>query len=1555
MQVDKKPKLNILQKLNDLDVNSDFKGHFIHDGYCEMYRILFQDIQKIKQYLSNIDAIAQNIINSIFQNNIQNVQSMKSIALNIEKELEYYVDPKDIHDMYEHKASETKVTEAVKDIINTINMILETEVNMENIQHIRTAVEGINNAFTDQEERIKNDALEIIGKLIQKVTSERETPNDIENNIITLFEEFIKNRFEHINHTFFKKQIRDQKTERFLRRLFGGHFDLIKNGFTEDNTNKLTSLLESMTVSRTDKIIEKLREFAYDDTEYKDNKVTKAFSEEVSASNINTLVDKLTSEILSKSPEEIREDVYSDKIKESLTYIFEVIDPRFWTKITDDDILYIADEISSKINRMCNENKKSNDTIPIRLLKTHFKEKCIEAFGSKLENEGISSEHIFMISRRAEYALENVLKNVATEVTMPILSTTTLTVEIEFKDHTETLGIYEYIVLPIANTAIKTINDIKKRHESSAKKIDEKVDIAIIENAEENITTQLLKLLEINKIIEENANVVIVEQIITPIARAIILTDIDVYVKEVVKTNAQEIMELIRTLVSKMILNNYFQFVLYDCQKEYAILREACELLLTNTSDEHRELFNKIKHLDSIKGNIIFSINAEFAIYRVQYIVIMMFKKFTEENTDIYDIILTMCENFTDVFNRNYFIFLIEKTKILEEVIKDSELKCITIYYMLYYAYRKISPDNTLALYVLNFEMHKLRFLYDMNEFLLRIDPVMYSRVYNMLFAYYHFQNNSAKLTNNIYDLNNNDKKVIHAIMYIINRMKYPILIPTIRAHNDIYASLNNVFSVCDDAVDNNVMDIDNDFYIFNNSFNSSLSRIATYTCYYVIFIEVYDIFTDDTRVTFLERINNINIINTHTSLNEYENIETRIQERLLRYKLLRMIDVDLLSKLLNKVNDTIQHFVQNEYITKLINNILAFVEDNVTRIPDDIVEVELNIDEYVVDVIKDIVSYLRTIPIYKYIQKATSISPSVRHIIDLFNIIYESVLTSDHITYDIINEFIQTLDYFNIGKEVNIDFLPYNPNLVLKYLSNIMDSPEYRILIIYFNNTQSIIDNITTNRTEVDSIMEEISTNFHDKVLHALRVPFDYNTDYNVLREMFGITKRIKDEIDIEDIYTESYLTTMRNIFRVDLFNKDHDELHNDMKGGNIVYDTTYFIKNELPDTRRNDDLYGGMYTPAHMMLPLDIKFNTCKLRILAKVTPKITSALKKACYVDELEGVQADIPEDAQEYVLKDVLRSTLKDVPRSTLKDVLECVPEDVLRSTLKDVLEGVQADIPEDAQEYVPKDVLRSTLKDVLEGVPEDVLESVLESVLEGVPEDVPNVVLEGVPKVVLESVLEGVLNGTLVGVPEDVPEDVPEGTSSVLSVVNKTEYFNKAIRLFYPLIDMITYYIKCAMYIGFKQEFTDIEKLPLLYKYMYEYFQTAIRCAICQKDINTTVYILPLSNYNPSKVMFYDDFDHLPYVDILRPIFDKLNATNRHEIYTRLLYDVTKAECYTIFNERIAVPFFAALVYHATVIHYLNLPITILRKILNLDEKTNNVQIALIHEYLSPVF
>ena len=106
MHADKKPKLNTRHKSNELDVDSDFEGRNIHDKYHELYRILFQDVQKIKQYLLDIIAIAQNIIASPLQNNTQNVQNMKLIAQNIKKELEYYVDPHDIQGIDEHRVSE---------------------------------------------------------------------------------------------------------------------------------------------------------------------------------------------------------------------------------------------------------------------------------------------------------------------------------------------------------------------------------------------------------------------------------------------------------------------------------------------------------------------------------------------------------------------------------------------------------------------------------------------------------------------------------------------------------------------------------------------------------------------------------------------------------------------------------------------------------------------------------------------------------------------------------------------------------------------------------------------------------------------------------------------------------------------------------------------------------------------------------------------------------------------------------------------------------------------------------------------------------------------------------------------------------------------------------------------------------------------------------------------------------------------------------------------------------------------------------------------------------
>ena len=1426
MQVDKKQtKLNTRQNIDKLTEEFEIEERNIHDKYYEMYRILFQAASTINKFLLDIIEIAQKIIDFPNNINIQNVQIIQMSAQNIKKELEYYVDPNDIQGMSEHVVSSTNITNAIRYINDTIYVILENfekGVDINDILNIQQEARAIIDAFERQEERIKKESnVEDLIRNIELKYKDNES-NNIEDIITTLFKEFIERRFEDIT-PFFKEQLDKQNSERYLRRLFEEKFDVIKNSVTEDVkedvTKDATGVFKSMDLPRTDEVIKKLREHARVDMRNEVVEVTRTFSngildaikstklpEGTHVTDVTGLVDKLASEIVNRLPKEMRVNKYSDKIKTLLTPEFEKIDSRIREKIEDDDIINIAEDIIYQLNIKRDKNsKKSRDDLHISLLKGYFIEKCIDAYTYGLTNNDIPLNHANKFAGDAEFALANLLVRTDAKKIMPILSPVTTEVPVEFGDRTEILSIYQYIVLTIVNATIGKYAEITKKY-TSAKKINEQVGLTVISDAENMLEMQILEILEINKNLEVNdIDNVIIEQIIAQAVDTALSDNLIDYINQVVQANEQEIMNLIQEKVSGMNLNNYFRYILYKCQNEYAIIRESCELLLIRIN-EHKELTCP----SSLKDNLIRMIEEDFAIFRAQHNVIITFKRLTEEDTDIYDILLTMFTFFTDVFNKDYFVFLIEKTKILEEEIECSEFKYITIYYMLDYARSKLSPvNNANILYALSFDMHNLRFIYDMNTLLSRIDPDRYNSVHNTLSAYYHFQNILAKLTNDINKLNDDDKNVIRAIMYIIYRMKYPTLVSTTDVHNYLYTILNETVSACNTAVANGTMYIDGNYYIFTNTsdFNSSLNLFATYICYYFIFVEVYDIFTDDTQDAFLTRITNINIINTCTSSNEYENIRTKIQERLLEYKLLKIVDVKLLSRLLNNVNDAIQKFVRNNDISNLINEIIRFVEDNVTVRNDEMVEVKLDIDEYNVEKIQNAILHLCTLPIYKYIQKANITSPLVRHAIELFNIIYECVLTSDEIVYKIISKFIHKLNYFNIGQEIDTDVLPYNPELALKDTSHTMDALVYRILSIYFYNKQLIIDNLTANRTEFDRDIEKICIEFYNMVRRIMSSEsFDIGI-VDVLRASFGTPI----ETVVSDEYTEPNVDVMKDTFGVDFFNADyHDDLHN-MTGGNVVYDTTYFIKNELPNIQRDDDLHGGMYTPAHEMLELDMDFERCRKSIKDKVTPKIESTLNKACYVDVSEGVS-----------------------------------------------------------------------------------------------------------------------------------------------SVVNGIGTFNDAKKIFHPLIKTIKDYLIHAIDIGFEREFTNIEKLPLLYKPMYGYFQTALHCAICKKDINTLKSILPLSKHNPSKVIFYEDFNHVPYVDIIPLIYNKLEVNDMRKIYEKLLHDVTDAVCYTEFNVCIAVQCFAALVYYATVVHYLNLPIHVLREIFNLDKRVNVVQIDSMHKFLFPV-
>ena len=289
MHADKKPKLNTRHKSNKLDVDFDFEERNIRDKYREMYRILFQDTSIIKEHLSKITVMAQNIIKSADKPYLKDIKEMYNLIQNINKDFEYYIDPNDIQG--EDVVSETNVNNIISHMNDTIKILLENfkkGVDINNIQNIQNDVNAIIDVLAQHEKRIEYFAQGLITNLKQRVDLKDEE-DELIDNINTWLKETIKDRFKNNVTPFLKDRFKDLHLVRYIIRVLKRNFHDIKNAIIED------SVFKNMSINKTDEIISKLSEFinknapdGTDDAAEKFKEVTKEFVEEIYSSIENS-------------------------------------------------------------------------------------------------------------------------------------------------------------------------------------------------------------------------------------------------------------------------------------------------------------------------------------------------------------------------------------------------------------------------------------------------------------------------------------------------------------------------------------------------------------------------------------------------------------------------------------------------------------------------------------------------------------------------------------------------------------------------------------------------------------------------------------------------------------------------------------------------------------------------------------------------------------------------------------------------------------------------------------------------------------------------------------------------------------------------------------------------------------------------------------------------------------------------------------------------------------------------------------------------------------------
>ena len=1134
-----------------------------------------------------------------------------------------------------------------------------------------------NDMHTVQTENEYDRIFDIRSRQQHIIDYKEELKKDIDSGITRPPDDFIddiKRLFENYRTDYFKRHLNKQTVERYVLKIIPKKTKNIASYIVNKHINKsiteISTILDKLNEDIQDEDIqdEDIQNEPYNNLNDEFNayaeKLDETFSDtaltEVDIANKESKIESVTNNIITQIDNQVKTNppatTYKDELKNSFARDFVNIHKNIIAKITDFDTELAATQIVKKlIPKSIKINFIDGEDLRLKLLESDFKRIFEEVLKNKLSLYSYPNVFIDTFVNKAVNKLIYFIRKLDIGIRKYILVmdspeevideiATALISAFFTKNETEKSETESRSSRTLANDLIAAINeDIFKVMWEKLNNIPYERGVVEQGSTEHVVTEQgstehVVKEEYITEQIITNQFII---RIVEPIAHKVILDKTESYIKNVVQTTLYNIAKDVENITVEINAPDFYSKLdneRLDLYTKYRIL--------------YSELYHK-KYGESINMygnmNIVKNLNIEFNIFGMLNIIITILKTLTKENTDVYDILLTLFKNFADsVFGTDYCNYLIENEYTPTNDNMFSEFKYLTIKYVLIYAEKGITLcdiehhiKNKLR-YMLQFDENKLDFIYYVLISMSQTEPDIYIKLYNTLIAYFHFQDNLARLTNIIDKLNDNEKNIIRAISYV-SRSEISNIRPIKDVHNNLYSALHEIYLLCKRLSHKHIVMKHNKYYVLTvkSNINKLLTLIATHICYYVIFITAYKIiiYNDD---SFLEKIDafdsyiRINITNEITP-DTYNEIRDRLQ----KYKLIKMVDINILSNLVEDTYKYTQYITQKidvESIKKIIidindtidfdtnNDITIDLDDNdITSIENKHMMVKLLINEFI--------PYLRIFRIHNYIQhemNTSNINSSIQQAIRLFNNAYKCVLTGDDIIYNKLALYINTIDYFNIECTEDITFSPYTPQLILNNYKPNIDAfipTEIRILLIYYYNMQLIYDALTTNQTERHDA-DKISEMFKKIVKNTTNYKNDYNYEqYNVLYKIYGS----KTSID-EHIIENRYFKDIKEIFGANLHNETNnynDIMIHDFRGGNgfvndVVNDNincfdkykSEFIENELSNMQRNNDLYGGMYTPTHDMLTANIDITLFKEKILYKFESNLDSMLDVVCY---------------------------------------------------------------------------------------------------------------------------------------------------------------------------------------------------------------------------------------------------------------------------------------------------------------------------------------------------